>query len=80
MGGIGSGPLGRVVSRRAANAITDALADTRVVVVNGARQCGKSTLIRIIAGSRTAEWRDLDAQLTREAAQRDPTGSSTSAT
>src|SRR5215813_15032834 len=34
------------VPRHAASAITDALADTRVVLVNGARQAGKSTLVR----------------------------------
>jgi len=36
-------PLGRILARHAAIAVTDALADTRVVLVNGARQCGKST-------------------------------------
>lgn len=74
MVGAGSSPLGRVVTRHAAHAVAEALTDTRVIVVNGARQCGKSTLIRIIAGGREAEWRDLDAQLTREAAEQDPTG------
>jgi hypothetical protein len=36
--------------RRAAQAVRDALADTRVVLVNGARQAGKSTLVRAVAG------------------------------
>lgn len=30
--------------RRAANLVEEALADTRVVIINGARQTGKSTL------------------------------------
>jgi len=35
--------------RRAAAALDAALADTRVVVVNGARQAGKTTLATIVA-------------------------------
>lgn len=42
-------PLGRVLERRVEQAIRDALEDTRVVLVNGARQSGKSTLLRQIA-------------------------------
>jgi hypothetical protein len=36
------------VPRRAADLVTEALADTRVVVVNGARQVGKSTLAEVV--------------------------------
>jgi uncharacterized protein len=43
------------------------------VLVTGARQCGKSTLVRMIAKD-GAEWRDLDATATRLAAIADPTG------
>jgi uncharacterized protein len=67
-------PLGHVVRRRAAELVTDALGDTRVVVVTGARQCGKSTLVRVVAGDRTAEWRNLDSAAVRAAAAADPTG------
>ncbi|HLJ98303.1 MAG TPA: ATP-binding protein, partial [Streptosporangiaceae bacterium] len=56
------------------SAITEALADTRVVLVNGARQAGKSTLVRAIAGHRAAEWRDLDRPQERQSALQDPTG------
>jgi hypothetical protein len=35
-------------SRHAERMATEALADTRVVVVNGARQVGKSTLAELI--------------------------------
>ena len=63
-----------LVPRRAAAAVTAALADTRVVLVNGARQSGKSTLVRVVAGHRAAERRDLDRQQDRAAALADPVG------
>ena len=62
------------VPRRATSAIADALADTRVVLVNGARQAGKSTLVRAVAGQRAAEWRDLDLPQDRQSALEDPVG------
>jgi hypothetical protein len=40
---------GDLVSRKAESLVTEALADTRVVTLNGARQAGKSTLARITA-------------------------------
>ena len=64
----------QLVPRHAASAIVDALADTRVVLVNGARQAGKSTLVRAIAGERAAEWRDLDLPADRQSALDDPVG------
>jgi predicted AAA+ superfamily ATPase len=67
-------PRHRLVRRHAERSILDALGDTRVVLVNGARQSGKSTLLRQIARTDTAEWRDLDLPLVRQAAQADPTG------
>jgi uncharacterized protein len=67
-------PLGRFVRRHAEQAIRDALEDTRVVLVNGARQSGKSTLLRQIARADAAEWRDLDLPVVRQAAQADPIG------
>src|SRR5580698_4029039 len=62
------------VPRHAASAIAEALDDTRVVLVNGARQAGKSTLVRAVAGARTAEWRNLDLLQDRESALGDPVG------
>jgi hypothetical protein len=51
-----------------------ALADTRVVVLNGARQTGKSTLASLVAGDHPgAEMRYLDDAATRAAAESDPT-------
>jgi predicted AAA+ superfamily ATPase len=63
-----------LVPRRASSAIVEALADTRVVLVNGARQAGKSTLVRAVAGERAAEWRDLDLVQDRQSALQDPVG------
>lgn len=51
----------------------EALADTRVVLINGARQCGKSTLAAVVAGDIGAEWRSLDSATWRQAAMTDPT-------
>ncbi|WP_246059553.1 ATP-binding protein [Herbidospora galbida] len=65
-------PLGRLIRRHAERAVADALADTRVVLINGARQSGKSTLVRQLA--KTGEWRDLDDPLTLQAALSDPSG------
>ncbi|MFG1864757.1 ATP-binding protein [Microbispora bryophytorum] len=50
------------------------MSDTRVVLINGARQSGKSTLVRLLAKERTAEWRSLDTPVVRQAAQEDPAG------
>jgi hypothetical protein len=66
-------PLGRILPRRAAHTVETALTDTRVVLVNGARQCGKSTLVAEVGGTRDARWRSLDRVLTRSAAIDDPT-------
>jgi uncharacterized protein len=60
-------------SRHAERMALDALADTRVVVVNGARQVGKSTLAQLIV-ARSAGAREffLDDQAVRAAAEADP--------
>lgn len=59
--------------RRAAELVTDALADTRVVVINGARQVGKSTLAEVILRQRDdGVARFLDDPVTRSAAAEDP--------
>src|SRR5262249_32011357 len=63
-----------LVPRRAMSAVVDALGDTRVVLINGARQAGKSTLVRRVAGDRVAEWRDLDLPEHRQSAIEDPVG------
>ena len=54
--------------------MTEALADTRVVLVNGARQAGKSTLTRLATGCQPgAVIRLLDDPATLHAAKDDPT-------
>ncbi len=65
-------PIGRLLPRRATKGVADALSDTRVVLVNGARQCGKSTLVAQIGAERQAVWRSLDNATTRQAAAFDP--------
>ncbi|HEY8043475.1 MAG TPA: AAA family ATPase, partial [Streptosporangiaceae bacterium] len=62
------------VPRHASSAVAEALADTRVALVNGARQAGKSTLVRALAGQQAAEWRDLDLPQDRQSALEDPVG------
>jgi uncharacterized protein len=54
--------------------VADALEDTRVVLVNGARQAGKSTLTRLTANARSqAVVRLLDDPATLQSARDDPT-------
>lgn len=67
-------PLGRVLPRRAFAVAAEAMADTRVVIINGARQSGKSTLAAQLGAAGDADWRTLDDAPTRNAALADPTG------
>jgi predicted AAA+ superfamily ATPase len=63
-----------LVPRHAESLVTEALADTRVVLVNGARQAGKSTLTRLAADRQPgAVIRMLDDPATLQAAKDDPT-------
>ena len=62
-----------LLPRHAQRSVSAALADTRVVVLNGARQTGKSTLARIAAARFPgSELRYLDEAPVRAAAQADP--------
>lgn len=58
--------------RRASDLVLEALEDTRIVVVNGARQVGKSTLAQAVRRARHGLARFLDQPATREAAEADP--------
>ncbi|CAN5420648.1 ATP-binding protein [soil metagenome] len=61
------------VPRRAADLVVEALADTRIVVVNGARQVGKSTLAeRVLRTDPAGLARFLDDPGARAAAIEDP--------
>jgi uncharacterized protein len=62
-----------LLDRRASTAVRAALEDTRVVVINGARQAGKSTLARLVIEQRSGvEVRYLDDAGVRAAAASDP--------
>lgn len=65
-------PLGRVLPRHARALVDEAMADTRAVLVNGARQSGKSTLVRLVGAAVDAEWYTFDDSGIREAASEDP--------
>ena len=69
-------PSDHLTLRHAQGAVEEALTDTRVVVVLGARQVGKSTLLEQVAAAEGAgrELLTLDRQPTRAAAQADPAG------
>jgi predicted AAA+ superfamily ATPase len=70
----GMAPSSELVARRAFATVTAALADTRVVVINGARETGKSTLARVVADEYPGTViRYLDETATRSAAVADPT-------
>lgn len=65
--------VGELYPRRARDRVSLALADTRVVVLNGPRQSGKSTLARLVATEHPdAELRYLDEGPVRDAAVADP--------
>jgi predicted AAA+ superfamily ATPase len=64
-----------LIPRHAQAAVSEALADTRVVLVNGARQAGKSTLTRLATSDVPGTIvRLLDDPATLRAAQDDTTG------
>src|SRR5262245_273558 len=64
-----------LVPRRANHGVRAALEDTRVVVLNGARQTGKSTLATLVRRDHPgSELRYLDDAATRSAAATDPAG------
>lgn len=64
-----------LVPRKAMGLLTEALSDTRVVTLNGARQAGKSTLARLAAQAYpNALVRLLDDPATLRAARDDPAG------
>lgn len=54
--------------------LNDALADTPVVLLNGARQTGKSTLAQSFSGGKSRRYFTLDDHATSAAASGDPAG------
>lgn len=64
---------GELIPRRLTTLVDEALFDTRVVAINGARQTGKSTLARLTATARPGTAiRLLDDPATMQAAHDDP--------
>src|SRR5699024_5580603 len=64
-----------LIPRNAKLLVETALTDTRVVLVNGARQAGKSTLADVVAeSSAAANVRSLDQPQWLSAADNDPVG------
>ncbi len=65
-----------MLTRHIAPLLADALADTPVVVVNGARQSGKSTLVQSLATANVAprQYLTLDDNAVLSAARADPAG------
>ncbi|MET0602635.1 MAG: ATP-binding protein [Baekduia sp.] len=66
-----------MINRRLESLIEEGIDDARIVFVAGARQVGKTTLIRKITrpgGSRPMRELNLDDTVTREAAKSDPAG------
>ena len=60
----------RVYPRNIAQWLVEALSDTPVVVLHGARQVGKSTLVRALAeGDYPAQYVSLDQAATLQAAR-----------
>jgi predicted AAA+ superfamily ATPase len=65
--------MAELYERFAAARVVTALKDTPVVLVNGPRQCGKTTLVRKLVGGKRS-YLTLDDDTVLEAARRDPMG------
>ena len=61
-------------TRHISSLLIDALADTPVVLLNGARQTGKSTLAQALAASNTYRYLTLDDHVVLAAVKNDPAG------
>jgi MoxR-like ATPase len=66
--------LGYVLPRRASDLVETALTDMRVVLANGSRQSGKSTLAAAVSRQIGAPFLSLDRSTILATARHDPTG------
>src|SRR2546425_6107868 len=64
----------RLRPRFAETRLVEALADTPVVFIHGPRQCGKTTLARIVGDSRGYSYFSFDDPAALAAAKADPSG------
>ena len=60
--------------RHAAPRLDEALEDSPVVLIHGPRQCGKTTLDRLVGAPRGYDYVDFDDDVARHAAETDPAG------
>jgi uncharacterized protein len=68
-------PSEEFIERSIAPVVVDAMQSARAVALLGARQAGKSTLVRVLAGGpMPADYVTLDSDPVRAAAQADPEG------
>jgi len=54
--------------------VREALLDSPVVLVNGPRQCGKTTLVKLLGTELGYDYVSFDDEVQRASAQRDPVG------
>ena len=64
----------QLIPRFAEGRLLEALADSPVVLIHGPRQCGKTTLARLIGDERKYTYFTFDDDVQRAAAQTDPVG------
>ena len=64
----------RLHTRFAAPGLIEALGDSPVVLIHGPRQCGKSTLARLVGDAHGYTYFSFDDDVARAAAERDPAG------
>lgn len=67
-------PNSDLYPRYAETRLIEALADSPVVLIHGPRQCGKTTLARVVGEPRDYLYLSFDDDVAREAAEADPAG------